>query len=218
MIAILLTVARLCFWACSGLQKSIKPAKPMDSKPMDSKPMDSKPMDWMRVGLPWPDLTNPAPLIGGGEKDAAVIVAIEQYEHVPSIPGAKSNADAWYKYFIKTLKVPVQKVKLMPQKYATKEEILRALEDAATFAQPGGHVWFVFIGHGAPWSGDGLLLEVDVRQSTKSIEDRGLRYSEVVETLSSSHARHLSTKLCLVKVKKLIFFRGILYFLRELVA
>ena len=43
----------------------------------------------------WPDLSQPAQVVGGGEYDAAVVVGVEGYFAVPGVPGAKSNAKQW---------------------------------------------------------------------------------------------------------------------------
>lgn len=43
----------------------------------------------------WPDLSQPAPAVGGGEHDAAVVVGIEDYAFVGPVPGAESNAKLW---------------------------------------------------------------------------------------------------------------------------
>ncbi len=142
----------------------------------------------IRLDLPWPKLNQPMARIGGGERDAAVIVAIERYDNVPGIPGAKANAEGWYHYFIHTLGIPDVNVKLMPQTKATREGILSALEDTARLAGSGGRIWFVFIGHGAPTDGDGLLLGVDVRQTAESLEARGLKQSDVLNALNQSRA------------------------------
>jgi len=42
---------------------------------------------------PWPDLSSPLPVTGGGEKDSAVIVGAENYAFVAKVPGARTNAD-----------------------------------------------------------------------------------------------------------------------------
>ena len=39
----------------------------------------------------WPDLSDP-PSVGGGSKDAAVVVAIEDYNSVGDIPGVQVSA------------------------------------------------------------------------------------------------------------------------------
>lgn len=146
----------------------------------------------------WPDLEAPPAVIGGGDKDAAVIVGIEGYDYVPAVPGALDNARAWHAYFIDGLGIPAHRVKLLPEREATKEKMLETLADAAAKAEAGGRVWFVFIGHGAPArpkdgvSADAFLLGADVRQTTDSIDARGLRHSEMLAALERSAAQPIA--------------------------
>ena len=44
----------------------------------------------------WPDLSSISKATGGGEKDAAIIVGIEEYAYLARIPGARLNANAWH--------------------------------------------------------------------------------------------------------------------------
>lgn len=145
----------------------------------------------LRALVPWPDLDDAADAVAGGENDAAVIVALESYSFVPAVPGAMTNGLAWQRYFTQTLKVPVDRVRVLTNAEATKEEIETALDRAAKQAAAGGRVWFVFIGHGAPsrTGQDGLLLGSDVQRTTDSLERRSLRHSEVVTRLEQSAAQ-----------------------------
>src|SRR5579885_3914144 len=67
----------------------------------------------------WPDLSSPPAAVGGGEKDAAVIVAAEDYAFVEPVPGAKRNADDWQAYLTATRGVPVDRVALLKDDDAT---------------------------------------------------------------------------------------------------
>lgn len=53
----------------------------------------------------WPDLSTAPKAVGGGEKDSAVIVGIENYLLVAKIPGARRNAQNWQAYLTETRKV-----------------------------------------------------------------------------------------------------------------
>ncbi|MBI5242817.1 MAG: formylglycine-generating enzyme family protein [Elusimicrobia bacterium] len=138
----------------------------------------------------WPDMTQPARAVGGGEADAAVVVGIEGYAFVAPVAGAESNAKAWYDYFTKTRGVPVGKVKLLTGVDATSDEMLDAARKAAGRAGPEGALWFVFIGHGAPAADgkDGLLVGVDAQQKARSLDLRSLRRLELLKALSESRA------------------------------
>lgn len=143
-----------------------------------------------KVRLPWPDLSRPAPRIGGGEDDAAVVVGIEKYAYVAPIAGADENATAWYQYLVRTRGVPVERVSLLLDNDATREDIQWAVDEAARQVTDGGTLWFVFIGHGAPSRDheDGLLIGYDAQQKARSIQARGLRRSELLDRLEQSRA------------------------------
>lgn len=145
----------------------------------------------LRAMIPWPELNRAPSAIGGGEKDAVVIVAVESYDYVPPVPGATSNGTAWHTYFTEGLEVPPAHVRLLTNADATKEAIESALDHAAGQAEAGGRVWFVFVGHGGP-SGDGkdgLLLGADVRQTAISLDSRGVRHSDAIARLERSVAQ-----------------------------
>lgn len=63
--------------------------------------------------MEWPDLSKPGVVQGGGEKDAAVIVGIEDYSYVSRVPDAAANANDWYAWLTKSRKVPVGRVRLL---------------------------------------------------------------------------------------------------------
>ena len=138
----------------------------------------------------WPDLETPAPAVGGGAQDAAVIVAIEHYAFVAHIPGAKANANAWYDYFIKTRRIPFKNVFRRVDSDVTAEDMSQLAARAASSLGQGGTLWFVFIGHGAPSMDgkDGLLVGVDAQQKAESLEARGLPHHRLLSTLTKSQA------------------------------
>jgi hypothetical protein len=117
----------------------------------------------------WPSLSRPAPAVASAEHDAAVIAAIERYAFVAPVPGALDNADGWYDYFTKTLGVPFERVALLKDADATKEEVAAAVDKAAAQAGAGGTLWFVFIGHGAasPEGKGGIRMILDACFSGK---------------------------------------------------
>jgi hypothetical protein len=134
----------------------------------------------------WPDLSVPSKSVGGGEYDAAVIVGAENYSVVGNIPGARDNAEAWHAYLTETLRVPVERVTLLRDNEATIEKIRKYAKKAASDVAPGGTLWFVFIGHGAP-SRDGkqgVLVGWDAQQDVDSLYARSLPTNEVIEIIS----------------------------------
>jgi len=145
----------------------------------------------------WPDLTQPARRVGGGGKDAAVIVGLERYAHVSEIARARDNAAAWFQYFVRTRDVPVEHVTLLLDEDGTREEIEDAVARAAKLARRGGTLWFVFIGHGAPARDgqDGLLVGFDAQQKARSLAARSLPRSELLASLESTRASSIQVFL-----------------------
>lgn len=142
----------------------------------------------------WPDLSQPAPAVGGGEHDAAVVVGIQRYLAVPGVPGARRNAKDWYAYLAQTRGVAPKDIDLRVSIDDTaKDDILRAATRAAGRVGTGGTLWFVFIGHGAPSADgkDGLLVGVDAQQTADSLETRSVRRDELLKILSKSRAKRI---------------------------
>lgn len=135
----------------------------------------------------WPDLAD-VPDVDPSPRDAALVVAIEDYSHVADIPGARQNGTDWYRYLVRGRGVPPDRVRLLIDGQATRPEIELALDALLDQADPDGTLWVVFIGHGAPSRDghDGLLLDVDVRQSAVSVYDRGVSRADLVRQVDAS--------------------------------
>lgn len=133
----------------------------------------------------WPDLSE-APRAGGGRADAAVIVAVEDYAVVSDIPGAQANAVDWYTYFTDGRGIPASRVKLLVNQEGVRESITDAVAQARAAVRPGGTLWFVFIGHGAPGrdGADGLLVGWDTQQTASSLYARGVSQAELVSAMA----------------------------------
>jgi hypothetical protein len=129
----------------------------------------------------WPSIDEPLPALGGGEADAAVVVGVGDYAFLPDVPGASENAAAWQQWLVRTRGVPVGRVSILRDADATRERIVRQLKKATGDVKPGGTLWFVFVGHGAPAPGgnDGVVLGVDTQQDTDSFGARGVAQQEV---------------------------------------
>jgi hypothetical protein len=148
-------------------------------------------------GLGWPDLSQPAPAVGGGDGDAAVIVGLQDYSGIADIEGAAENATAWYEYLASTRGVPSERIELLIDEDATREDMRRAAEASARQVGEGGTLWFVFIGHGALARDgkDGLLVGFDAQQQARSIEARSLRRGDLLAVLESSPASSIQVYL-----------------------
>lgn len=135
----------------------------------------------------WPDLSQAAKGIGGGEKDAAVIVAVQSYAKVAPVPGALQNANDWHAFLTGSLHVPVDRVALLRDEDATLEVMRPNVQKAAQEVEPDGTLWFVFIGHGAPSKDgkDGLLVGWDAQQKVESLFSRSLSQEELLSALGA---------------------------------
>lgn len=133
----------------------------------------------------WPDLSSPLPGIGGGEKDAALIVGIEAYTAAEHVPGAQRNVADWKIYLTQTLRVPAEKVLLLRDGEATLEKMRRYAQKTALKVEPDGTLWFVFIGHGVPSKDgkDALLVGVDAQRKADSLYERSLSRAELLSLL-----------------------------------
>lgn len=129
----------------------------------------------------WPDISSPPAVAAEGTSDAAVIVALEEYLFVPPVEGARKNAIDWYRYLTEARRVPVDRVHLVKDKDASREGILERVERATKQVGPGGTLWFVFVGHGAPAKdgSEGALVGVDAQQTSVSLDARSVRQSEL---------------------------------------
>jgi formylglycine-generating enzyme required for sulfatase activity len=137
------------------------------------------------VAAEWPDLSRPPAAQGGGEKDAAVVIGVEDYAYVPHVAGAEQNAKDWYAYLTRTLKVPAARVTLLLSAEGTDEAMRSRAKEAAAQVKPGGTLWFVFVGHGAPAEDgkDGNLVGADAQQTVENLYRRSVRQRELLELL-----------------------------------
>ncbi len=138
----------------------------------------------------WPSLAEPPRAVGGGERDAAVVVGISEPFVLPPVPGAAENATDWYRWLTAGLGVAPDRVTLLRNGEATRESMLDAARRAALAAE-GGRVWFVFVGHGAPaLSGDdGILLGADAQATEESLAARGVAERELLAALQGGRAK-----------------------------
>jgi hypothetical protein len=133
----------------------------------------------------WPALeTTTAKRVGGGEQDAAVIVAIEDYAILPDVQGAVANGVAWEQYLSDTRGVP--SVRLLRNSEGTRESIETALDAAARDVGPGGTLWFVFIGYGAASQDrtDGVLAGWDAQQELNTLYPNSVARADVARRLA----------------------------------
>ena len=128
----------------------------------------------------WPDLSQPAASSRQGAKDAALVIAIEDYFVAQDIPGAIDNGRAWLNWLDDGHGAGM--VKPLFNQQATRSTMLTEVARAAAEVQPGGRLWLVYIGHGAPSESgnDGLLVGVDAQQTPASIAERSVSRGELL--------------------------------------
>ncbi len=135
----------------------------------------------------WPAVEARSSVQATGGRDAALIVAIEDYTFLPDVPGAVANGEAWRTFLEDNMGVP--RVYTLYDQKASREEMKRFAQRAAADVQPGGKLWFVFVGHGAPSPrGEGLLIGMDAQQTVDSLGARSASQSEIVNALRSGEA------------------------------
>ena len=170
--------------ACALWLSSCAGAPPTEVKtPAEASPVTALPAS--PVSLPWPDLSAAPATAAEGANDAALIVGIEDYLFAPKVPGATRNATDWFTYLVDGRKVPLGQVKLLRDADATREGILGRAAEVSALVKPGGSVWVVFIGHGAPAADgkEGVLVGAAAQQKAESLYARSVRQSELAAAL-----------------------------------
>lgn len=134
----------------------------------------------------WPDVASKVAGQRDGKRDAAVIVAVEDYAFLPDIPGAVANGEAWYQYLLHSRGVPRGRIDALFNKRARDAQIRKAVTNAVKLVEPGGRLWFIFVGHGsASAEHDGLLVGYDAWQSTEGLSDRSVTVPELLRAMSA---------------------------------
>ncbi len=133
----------------------------------------------------WPSLEVAAPRAGGGERDVALVISIEDYAVLPDVAGAESNAQAWVQWFERTRGVRPDRVVHLKNNEGTPRTILSKASELAEEADSGGMIWVVFIGHGAPSEDEkeGVLVGWGAQQTPIELYANSLRQSALLEAL-----------------------------------
>jgi formylglycine-generating enzyme required for sulfatase activity len=141
----------------------------------------------------WPDIAAPGPKLGGGERDAAVIVAIDDYSFVTDVPGAVDNGRAWLRFLREDIGVPTRRIKPLFNSRATVENIEDEVKAMTAEVEPGGRLWFIFIGHGAASMDgkDGMLVGADAQQSARSLYARSVSRETLIKEMQQSKGAHV---------------------------
>ncbi len=140
----------------------------------------------------WPTLDVRSQVGSAGARDAALIIAVDRYVFLPRIAGAVDNANDWHRWLTETHGADLASVRLLRDHDATREEILDAAAEVARRGRPGGALWVVFIGHGAPGTGKGggVLVGADARQTAKSLAARSVSQADLMRVVKRGRQRH----------------------------
>jgi len=138
----------------------------------------------------WPDLSTPPAAQGGGEGDAALLIAIEDYLFLPDVYGANDNARDWRSWLRETR--GVRSIKVLADHTATREAIIDEVRRAASRVGEGGTLWLLFIGHGAPSQDgrDGVIIGADAQLTSASLYSRSVQRAELLSVLEEGSQAH----------------------------
>jgi hypothetical protein len=138
------------------------------------------------AAVEWPDLSAPAQGPRDGERDAALLVGIEDHVYLPPVPGADDNVNDWRRY-LAGRGVPLANIKVLLSRDAAREAILTEAAVARDRVGEGGTLWVVFVGHGAPSADgrDGLLVGADANRTAVSLAARSVTRTELLDLLAS---------------------------------
>lgn len=138
-------------------------------------------------GLEYPSLATAPTVERTGSDDVAVIVAIEDYAFLPPVRGAVENGNDWEIFFRQGL--GLTNVHFLSNRSATNDQMRRFAQMAADEVGPGGTLWFIFIGHGAPVAdgSDGIFVGMDAQQDTDSLRTRGLSQQDLLDILNQGN-------------------------------
>jgi formylglycine-generating enzyme required for sulfatase activity len=119
----------------------------------------------------WPDLSRPPKGDTAGAEDAAVLIGIEDYTFLSDIPGAVQNVQDWATWLNTTRGVPAANMFKLTNSDATDINIRDELRKGAAAAGPGGTLWVVYVGHGAPGrDGEALFVGADAQPTVVGLE------------------------------------------------
>ncbi|WAS91355.1 formylglycine-generating enzyme family protein [Nannocystis punicea] len=109
-------------------------------------------------GEAWPDVAAPMPARRDARGDAALIVSVEDYAHLPDRSGAHAVAGAWYRYLHEVRGLPHRRIRWVRDPGGP-DAVHAALAKMHWRIRRDATLWVVFIGHaGTPAGGSPVLL------------------------------------------------------------
>lgn len=128
-----------------------------------------------------------APIRGGGRarRDAALVIAIEDYAAIPDATAASADADAFTGFLVGNADVPASSVTRLDN--PTVEQMRAALGALKSHVRKKGTLWVYVAGHGGvDADGARIVLPADVPAGFDAV--RGLPLSELVTVADGTHA------------------------------
>jgi len=123
------------------------------------------------------------------EYDAAVVVGYQDYQHLPSVPHASRDAEAFRLYLDKTRGIPAKRIRSLASG-GTAPDILAAIEEASATVTSRGVLWVYFSGHGASLDGGRrALVGSRAEPRLESLATHVAYLDEVLAALEASPAK-----------------------------
>jgi hypothetical protein len=181
-------------WSAGQAKPASAATKPVATAPVAPAPVATKPAAVTPApvvsGPSLPSIDAPARTGAKASHDTAVVIGLEDYPFLGAgVPYAHRDAQAFGDVLVYTRGVPMAHIQTLSS--GAREQIVDAIDRAATEAGRGGTVWVYFAGHGAanPQNGERMLLGDDVRAQVTSFATRGVGVSEIEKLVTAKGAR-----------------------------
>ena len=124
----------------------------------------------------------------------ALIIGINEYEHVPKLHHAVSDAESIQEMLTTLFDFPKENITILKNEEANKESILKVFSDITTKAEFNDRVLIFFEGHGEtyklPGGGDmGYLIPVD--GTLDNLYFSGISMQSIYDIVDESAAKHI---------------------------
>ena len=133
-----------------------------------------------------PNLPSVVKASNGQQMDAAVVVGIEEYPQISSVPFAKADSKAFYDWLRTSGIANPANIYLLQDWEAERADILSALKEAKQNVGPGGRIWFYFAGHGIAHPNTGKRLFVMGNGGPDSYAERSVSFEEIKNTVAGT--------------------------------
>jgi len=121
----------------------------------------------------------------------AVIVGIEDYRHVPKVPGAGSDAQRFASMAQATLGIPLSNIHIILNEAATKSDIEMQLDWLKASVTSGGRAYFFFSGHGAPEPSSGTSYLLPQNGNPTNLARSAIKLDDVMRELNATKAKEV---------------------------